>query len=99
VSRSVVVRPLAEQDLFQAQAWYDDKSNGLGTEFRGAVDALFQQISESPLIYPLVYGKLRRAVMHRFPYLVYYLAEPDRVLVVACLHSKRHPVVARSRVP
>ncbi|MGH8525509.1 MAG: type II toxin-antitoxin system RelE/ParE family toxin [Gammaproteobacteria bacterium] len=72
MSLPVVVRPLAEQDLFEA--WYDDKSNGLGTEFRAAVDALLQRISESPLISPLVYGKLRRAVMHRFPYLVYYLA-------------------------
>ena len=97
MSLDVIVRPLAEQDLFAAQVWYEEKRPGLGTEFRLAVDALFQKIGESPLIYPKVYRQLHRAAMRRFPYLIYYSVEAKRVLVVACLHSRRHPRLVQSR--
>ncbi|MBI4756879.1 MAG: hypothetical protein HY778_15970 [Betaproteobacteria bacterium] len=33
----------------------------------------------------------RRAVISRFPYLVFYLAEPARVVVLAVLHGSRSP--------
>ena len=90
MSLDVIVRPLAEQDLFAAQVWYEEKRPGLGTEFRLAVDVLFQKISESPLIYPKVYRQLHRAAMRRFPYLIYYSGEPNRVLVVACIRCGIH---------
>ncbi len=97
MSRLVIVRPLAEQDLREAQTWYEEKQTSLGAEFRVAADAVFQQISERPLHYPLVYMQLRRAVMHRFPYLIYFRADPDHVVVVACLHSKRSPRLVKTR--
>ena len=99
MSRPVIVRPLAEQDLVEAQTWYEEKRAGLGSEFRAAVDAAFQRLSESPLLYPSVYRQLRRAVLRRFPYLIYFRVDADRVVVVACLHSRRHPRVVRARIP
>ena len=97
MSVPVIVRPLAEQDLFEAQTWYEEQRPGLGSEFRAAVDALLQRIGNAPEMYPLVYKQLRRAVMRRFPYLVYYSADREQVLVVGCLHARRHPRHARAR--
>jgi hypothetical protein len=36
----VVVRPEAEQELLDAQAWYESKVQGLGFEFARAADAV-----------------------------------------------------------
>jgi hypothetical protein len=36
----------------------------------------------------------RRALLARFPYALFYRAEPDRVLVIACFHAKRDPLVS-----
>jgi hypothetical protein len=35
----VVLRPEAEQELLEAQAWYESKALGLGFEFARAADA------------------------------------------------------------
>lgn len=57
----ILLRPSAEEDLPEAQGWYDSRVHGLGSEFREAVDGLFGRLAESPEIYPLVYRGFRRA--------------------------------------
>ena len=36
-----------------------------------------------------VHGEVRRAVVSRFPYAVFYRVEPKRVVVLAVLHMAR----------
>lgn len=40
---------------------------------------------------PLVPLEARRALLRRFPYDVYFVATPDLVSVVACMHVRRDP--------
>jgi plasmid stabilization system protein ParE len=99
VNRRLVVRSRAEQDLVDAQKWYEEQRSGLGEEFRITVDGLISRILERPRLYPEVYRKVRRAVMRRFPYLLYFILTDDVVVVIGCLHSRRNPALLRSRVP
>lgn len=99
MSHRLIVRPPAEQDLFDAQRWYEAQREGLGREFRLTVDELFARLRENPYMYPTVYRGLRRAVLRRFPYLVYFAADSEIVSVVACLHGKRRPGLIESRLP
>lgn len=99
MSRRLVVRPLAEQDLLEAQEWYDGQRPGLGSEFRTAIDDLLQRVAGHPRAYPVVYRGLRRAVVRRFPYLVYFAVGPQTITVVACLHGRRDAGLLRARVP
>jgi len=61
--------PEARLDLLDAQAWYDDRVPGLGTEFVRAVDFAASGITRFPAAFPVVRGKIRKAVLRRFPYL------------------------------
>ena len=87
----LVVRRPAERDLLEAQQWYDDQRVGLGAEFRNEVDRLFQRLLRSPEMYPAVHRGARRAVLRRFPYLVFFAAEEKRIVVLACFHTSRDP--------
>lgn len=98
MSLRLVVRPLAEQDLVDTQKWYDEQRPGLGDEFRITVDRLMVRILGRPQLYPEVYRGVRRAVMRRFPYLLYYVVTSDAVVLLACLHGKRDPTLLRSRI-
>lgn len=98
MSHRLTVRRLAEQDLLEAQRWYERQVEGLGREFRQTVDELFARLRENPYLYPAVYRGLRRAVLRRFPYLVYFAVDPESVTVVACLHGKRRPGLIESRL-
>lgn len=94
----LIVRPPAERDLREAQQWYEEQRPGLGADFRAAIDNSFRRLAENPQLYPVVYRGLRRAVMRRFPYLIYFAVQKDVVNIVACWHSKRDPNQMRWRV-
>lgn len=87
----VRLRPEAEQDLSEAAAWYEEQLPGLGHQFLDRVLQTFSAISESPLMYPVVHRNTRRALIHRFPFGVYYRVEDAAIVVVAVMHGSRHP--------
>lgn len=86
-----VYRRKVGRDLAGAYGWYEDQRAGLGEEFLGAVDASFNAIREFPEMFAQVHGEVRRAVVSRFPYAVFYRVEPKRVVVLAVLNMARDP--------
>jgi plasmid stabilization system protein ParE len=38
-----------------------------------------------------VQGQTRRALVHRFPYAVFYVVDPNLVAVTAVMHGRRDP--------
>jgi plasmid stabilization system protein ParE len=82
VSLPVLVRRAAEIDVMRAEDWYEAQRPGLGHEFREAVDATIARIAEKPLAYPDRYHGARRALVRRFPYVLWYKALPDLIVVL-----------------
>ncbi len=99
MSRSLLVRPEAEADLVEAFDWYEECSRGLGSEFLLAVDAVLECVIRNPEQYTVVHKEIRRALLRRFPYGVFFLTEPDRVIVLAVFHASRNPARWRERAP
>lgn len=97
MDRRFIVRPPAEADLEDAARWYDAERAGLSARFLGDVDRTFSRIAERPLQFPLVAGDVRRALLHTFPYAVYFRPSDDAIVVVAVLHLRRNPEVWRGR--
>jgi plasmid stabilization system protein ParE len=98
VSSRLVVRPLAELDLPEAFDWYEAQQAGPGPDFIAAIESVFARIAENPKLYPTVHYHVRRAVVRRFPYLVYFVADDEEVSVLGCFHSKRRPAIAQERL-
>lgn len=92
-----MLRRAAELDLAAIEDWYEAQQAGLGTEFRKAVDELVGRIGDNPLAYPERYGGNRRAILRRFPYVVWYRLHEDDAVVLACVHGKRDPRLGRAR--
>jgi plasmid stabilization system protein ParE len=91
MTRRFIVRPRAERDIQSAYDWYESQEPGIGEEFLKAVRKRLEAIRDFPESCPIVYRDLRRAVVSRFPYLVFYVAQPTRVTVLAVLHHSRSP--------
>lgn len=98
MSFTVYVRRAAELDLAEAQMWYEEQQVGLAAKFHLELDRVFARLTETPLIYPAVYRNIRRAVLHRFPFLVWYHVEGSVVTVLACTHGKAAPSKVRRRL-
>jgi len=84
--------------MVNAQDWYEEEQTGLGSDFRDEVHAVIGRIEENPRLYPVVYRGIRRALLHRFPYALFYLENDMSITVVACIHARRDPVSIRRRL-
>jgi plasmid stabilization system protein ParE len=91
------VEPEAEGELREAVDWYEARARGLGKEFLRAVRAVFALIERNPEQFPCVQGEIRRGLVRRFPYAVYYVLDTDQISVIACIHTRRHPRRWQSR--
>ena len=88
---SLVVRPAAAADLDEACRWYEAQRSGLGREFLDAIQQVFIAIVEMPGRFRVVHGNVRRALVRRFPYGVFFRTVGDDVVVVGCFHGRRNP--------
>ena len=97
MSRRVVVRPRARTDIETASFWYETRQPGLGIRFVNELDRLFERVEESPFQFPEIEGGVRRGLLRRFPYGVYFAPEPERIVIIAVLHLHRHPETWKQR--
>lgn len=54
--------------------------------------------SPKTLQFPAIETEVRRALMRRFPYSIYFTVLPERIVVIAVLHVRRYPQEWQSRV-
>jgi len=88
---SVHLLPAAERELEDAFWWYERQRSGLGLEFLLAFDAVVESLRRLPEGRELVALKTRKALLRRFPYLVLYAVEAERILITAVFHARRDP--------
>lgn len=93
----MIVRPEAERDIDNSYNWYEDQSSGLGAEFLRALNATLASIRRNPFAYPIVHKKVRRTLVTRFPHSFFYFADDDKIVITACVHHKRDPLIWQRR--
>ena len=90
----LVVAPEAQASINQAIDWYlSEGGKVLAARAAKAFRSAVRSIASDPLLnppYPDVPG-VRRKVMSRFPYLVFYVVDDDRVVVLDVLHTAKKP--------
>jgi plasmid stabilization system protein ParE len=94
----------AEDDVAGAAQWYEQQRSGLGDDFLAAVADGFRAIERTPQGFSratpaLPDREVRRHVLARFPYSVFYEVCPDEVVVLAVAHAKRRPGLWHPRQP
>jgi len=92
VTRRLRFRAEAFADVAEAFSWYQERRPGLGWEFDADLDAILALLRQVPEAGPVVHRHVRRALLHRFPYSIYYYTLiPDLLEVRAVVHMHRDP--------
>jgi plasmid stabilization system protein ParE len=91
VIHRLVVRPQAQAELLAARRWYDHQRAGLGGEFAREVDLAVSAVLERPLSFPTVHKAIRRAIVRRFPYGVFFRILSDEIVILGIVHGHREP--------
>jgi len=83
--------PLVPTDLSAAISWYDQISDRLGTDFRLAVEARFDEIETQPDRFAIAFDDIRITRVKRFPYLILFREHQARIQVLGVFHSASDP--------
>ena len=89
----------AAAEYFEAAQRYTDIEPKLGASFVECFEAGIEQIVSNPEAWPEVEPGIRRHLIKRFPYGIFYRQDGDLLLIAAVMHTKRRPGRWRHRLP
>jgi toxin ParE1/3/4 len=95
---NLVVKPIVYTDLDDAIVWYENKVKGLGKRFLFQVEKAKQQIQSNPHHYSIFHKNIRRVLVDKFPYKIYYLISEETVLILGISHAKRSKAFINRRL-
>ena len=81
----------ALRETGEAQEWYELLNPGLGEEFIAAMELQLKRLEQAPLLYAEVIPGIRRALLPRFPYGLFYAVRGNLLHFLAVLHDARNP--------
>jgi plasmid stabilization system protein ParE len=98
MSRALIVTKAAEADILHGYRSYEEKQRGLGLRYLDEIEAAFDRVTSNPFHYQEVEPDIRRAVVHTFPYLVFYTFDEESVHVLAVIHGAQDPAYINERL-
>jgi plasmid stabilization system protein ParE len=101
VEREVVFDWEAAMEAEEARQWYADKNAAVAERFVESLRGAVARLREAPERWAEFEPGVRRVMLGKFPYAIVYAVKPDRVLVLAVMHFRRHPACwhGRPRTP
>ncbi|HET6424663.1 MAG TPA: type II toxin-antitoxin system RelE/ParE family toxin [Planctomycetaceae bacterium] len=94
----LIYHPHAEAELIESAQYYEQQLNGLGADFLETIDAAILTIEDAPTRWAIVESNVRRYILPRFPFAIYYRVLPDALRILAIKHHSRHPDYWRYRL-
>lgn len=92
------IRPAAEFEFEDASDRYNGEDPTIRDKFVGSVDKSISAIILRPLNFPVVEGsRIRRSIVHGFPYSVFFILDGDHVVIISIFHDSRDPIIWRGR--
>jgi hypothetical protein len=91
MSHEIRFLPDVEEDVVAGYIWYERKAPGLGEEFLRMFYACLEGIKRNPLGSARVHHDIRRSLLRRFPYAVYFRAKDNELIVFGLFHCARNP--------
>jgi toxin ParE1/3/4 len=98
--KAVVFHPDAEAEFHAAVAWYEEQREGLGADLLAEVEKAIERIQENPHLFPRQNDLgIRKCLVRRFPYTIFYLEIDEAIWVAAVAHQRRRPSYWVRRAP
>jgi plasmid stabilization system protein ParE len=91
MNNRIAFSPGAHIDIFSAVHWYELKDPTLAFRFLSELRSTLRRIAQFPYRFPLINSTVRRALLKRFRYSIYYSLDIDGISVIAVIHQRRAP--------
>ena len=85
----IIIKPLARIDLDEAILWYENELGGLGNKFYQAFLTASETVSKYPEAFMEISPGIRRIIIKRFPYKLFYASSENKIFIIGIIHAKR----------
>jgi toxin ParE1/3/4 len=97
IPSSIDLHPAAVKEARTAYRWYLRRSATAAARFQAAFEAALEQIARLPNRWPAYLHGTRYRLLRRFPFIVVYRKQRDRLQVVAVAHGRFRPAYWKRR--
>ena len=89
----------ASSELEATAHWYEENRPGLGSEFIMSIEAVLASIRRTPQLYAKAHrSDVRRALIKRFPYGLFFREKEGWIEVISVFHLHRNPRALKQRL-
>lgn len=93
-----IINPFAELDLHSSIEFYEFQKRGLGEDFLYDVETTLKRIESNPHQFYQVKRNVRKALLDKFPFGVFFYLKDDLITVFAIFHFSRNPKKLSTRI-
>ncbi|MCT4664315.1 MAG: type II toxin-antitoxin system RelE/ParE family toxin [Flavobacteriales bacterium] len=88
----------AELDFDKSYGFYHESSPKIADTFLTEINIGFESIKHNSTAFPIVYKDIRKYVVKKFPFMIYYRIEDVCIQVIAVFHTSRSPEIWNKRI-
>jgi len=93
-----IFHPEALQEYEESAVYYRKISRELAISFINSVEKGIEKILEYPYAWPIIEEDVRRHLIKRFPFGIYYTIESNYISILAVMHLSRKPGYWKERL-
>ena len=81
----------AEIEMLEAATYYEMRTENLGINFLNIIESAVAEIAKDPKTWPEIDKGIRRRLVRRFPYSIFYSIHENEIIIMAVMHQKQKP--------
>lgn len=88
---SIEISKFAYNEMEESKDYYNLQKDNFGLDFKSDVFKAIKNIASNPNLYPIISNNIRRCLLHRFPFSIFYSIVENRVVILSIAHQHRKP--------
>ncbi len=96
--KEIKILPDAWGDIVKISSYYGSISDNLSLKFERFLFEALENIQMFPVMYPIRYKNVRRKLLRKFPYAVYYYIDEYYIRLIAVMHQRENPASVKKQI-
>ena len=88
----LIIAAKAYKDIETARNWYDNQSALAGDWFVNEINVHVSNITKNPWRYAMIAVGIRRKLLKRFPYKIFFSVKSNVIVILRIRHNKQKPL-------
>lgn len=95
---SIELSEEAITDFDNSYHFYYKDNPKIADDFFLAINRGFNSIKQNPTTFPFIHKKVRKYVVKKFPFVIYYRVIDSIIQIIAIFHTNRNPEIWNDRL-